>query len=97
MFRPPLEVADLIHAAGIALFQRSRPWLSWLHWKVLNAIVRCRTAALGGHVDECARCGHRAISYNHALWGVICNGEWSGKGRAARGVTPLRLSIKTCP
>jgi hypothetical protein len=32
---------------------------------VLLAIVRCRTAALGGHVDQCTRCGHRAtISYN---------------------------------
>jgi hypothetical protein len=32
---------------------------------VLLAIARCRTAALGGHVDECTRCGHRAtISYN---------------------------------
>jgi hypothetical protein len=28
------------------------------------AIVRCRTSALGGHVDACSRCGHRAISYN---------------------------------
>ena len=33
--------------------------------KVLQAITRCRTAALGGHIDECTRCGHRAaISYN---------------------------------
>jgi hypothetical protein len=27
-------------------------------------MARCRTAALGGHLDECTRCGHRAISYN---------------------------------
>ena len=32
--------------------------------KVLNAIVRCRTAALGGHRDQCVRCGYQAISYN---------------------------------
>jgi hypothetical protein len=31
---------------------------------VLRAIARCRTAALGGHLDQCTRCGHRAISYN---------------------------------
>ncbi|HWS95843.1 MAG TPA: IS91 family transposase [Candidatus Methylomirabilis sp.] len=31
---------------------------------MLLAIARCRTAALGGHLDECTRCGHRAISYN---------------------------------
>jgi hypothetical protein len=31
---------------------------------VLRAIERCRTAALGGHLDQCSRCGHQAISYN---------------------------------
>ena len=64
MSRPPLEVADLIRAAGDAFIERSRKWLTWQHVKVLLAIERCRTAALGGHLDECARCGHRAISYN---------------------------------
>src|SRR5450755_5050071 len=38
--------------------------LTWPQVKVLNAIVRCRTAALGGHRDQCDRCGHQAISYN---------------------------------
>src|SRR6202162_5376858 len=64
MFRPPLEVADLIRAAGHAFIEQNRHWLSWKHVKVLRAIRRCRTAALGGHLDQCTRCGHRAISYN---------------------------------
>ncbi len=64
MNRPPLEVADLVRAAGEAFIERSRKWICWQHVKVLLAIARCRTAALGGHLDECARCGHRAISYN---------------------------------
>src|SRR3981081_2442152 len=65
MARPPLEVADLIRAAGDAFIARNRHWLRWKHIKVLLAIQRCRTAALGGHLDECTRCGHRAtISYN---------------------------------
>ena len=64
MDRPPLEVADLVRAAGDAFIERSRKWIRWKHVKVLLAIARCRTAALGGHVDECTRCGHRAISYN---------------------------------
>ena len=64
MSRPPLEVADLIRTAGDAFIERNRHWLSWKHVKVLWAIARCRTAALGGHLDECTRCGHRAISYN---------------------------------
>ena len=64
MSRPPLEVADLVRAAGDAFIERSRKWITWKHVKVLLAISRCRTAILGGHLDECTRCGHRAISYN---------------------------------
>jgi len=64
MGRPPLEVADLIRIAGDAFIERNRHWIRWKHVKVLLAIRRCRTAALGGHLDECTRCGHRAISYN---------------------------------
>ena len=64
MDRPPLEVADLVRAAGDAFIERSRKWITWKHVKVLLAIARCRTAMLGGHLDECTRCGHRAISYN---------------------------------
>jgi Putative transposase/Transposase zinc-binding domain len=63
--RPPLEVADLIRTAGATFIERNRQWLGWKHIKVLLAIARCRTAALGGHLDQCTRCGHRAaISYN---------------------------------
>ena len=69
MSRPPLEVADLIRIAGAAFIERSRKWIRWKHIKVLLAIARCRTAALGGHLDECTRCGHRAISYNSCLMG----------------------------
>ncbi len=65
MSRPPLEVADLIRSAGAAFIERNRQWIHWKHVKVLLAIARCRTAALGGHVDQCTHCGHRAaISYN---------------------------------
>ena len=65
MSRPPLEVADIIRSAGAAFIERNRQWIRWKHVKVLLAIARCRTAALGGHVDECTRCGHRAtISFN---------------------------------
>jgi hypothetical protein len=64
MSRPVLELADLVRSAGVAFIWRSRRWIRWTHIKVLLAIARCRTAALGGHVDACTRCGHRAISYN---------------------------------
>src|ERR1700683_5714233 len=65
MNRPPLEVADLVRAAGRTFIEHSRKWITWQHLKVLRAIVRCRTAALGGHLDECIDCGSRpAISSN---------------------------------
>lgn len=61
---PTLEVADIIRAAGSSFIEKYQKSLSWLQLKVLNAIERCRTAALGGHLDQCTQCGHRAISYN---------------------------------
>jgi hypothetical protein len=64
MIRPTLEVADIIRAQGERFLERGGSWLTWPQRKVLNAIGRCRTAALGGHRDRCARCGYRAISYN---------------------------------
>jgi hypothetical protein len=64
MTRPLLELADLVGAAGHRFLDRRPAWFTWLHLKVLVAIGRCRTAALGGHVDQCSGCGHRAISYN---------------------------------
>jgi hypothetical protein len=57
-------VADLIRAAGPAFIERCLSCFDRQHLKALNAIQRCRTAALGGHVDECLRCGLRTISYN---------------------------------
>jgi Transposase zinc-binding domain len=63
--RPPLEVADIIRAAGKGFIERHRSWLTGLHRRILCAIECCRTAALGGHRDRCSQCGHVvAISYN---------------------------------
>ena len=64
MIRPTLEVADIIRAQGERFIARTRSWMTWPQRKVLHAIARCRTAALGGHRDRCVRCGHRTISYN---------------------------------
>jgi hypothetical protein len=64
MDRPPLEVADVIRAAGPAFLERARAYFNRQQWKAFNAILRCRTAALGGHIDECSRCGKRVLSYN---------------------------------
>jgi hypothetical protein len=60
--RPALEVADIVRLHGEA-FARAHV-LSPEQHAVLRAIARCRTAALGGHVDVCDACGHAAIAYN---------------------------------
>jgi hypothetical protein len=67
--RPPWEVADVIRRTGSKFLEHYRQSLTWAQVKVLMAIVRCRTAALGGHRDRCVRCGYQAISYNSCLMG----------------------------
>jgi hypothetical protein len=64
MTRPTLEVADILRAQGDHFLDRYRSSLDFQQRKAFRAIQRCRTAALGGHVDLCPQCGHRDISYN---------------------------------
>src|SRR6202041_2029080 len=64
MSRPPIEVADILRAAGDDFIHRNQTHLAWPQLKVLRAIRNCRTQALGGHLDRCSGCGHQAISYN---------------------------------
>lgn len=64
MARPRFEIADVIRKADARFSSRHRERLTWPQVKVLNAILRCRTAALGGHRDQCTRCGYQTISYN---------------------------------
>lgn len=64
MSRPTLEVADILRVSGSSFVKRYGSHLAPQHRKVMDAVVRCRTAALGGHRDRCSGCGHQAISYN---------------------------------
>jgi hypothetical protein len=48
MTRPPWEVADVIQRGGSRFLDRYRKSLTYPQVKVFNAIMRCRTAALGG-------------------------------------------------
>src|SRR5450631_2394633 len=63
MSRPAVEVADILREQGDRFIDQN-PWLNYQQLSVLRAIRRCRTAALGGHIDQCSQCGHQAISYN---------------------------------
>ena len=64
MSRPKLEVADIFRDHGAAWRSANAGRISLGQFKVISAIERCRTAALGGHVERCEKCSHTVIAYN---------------------------------
>jgi predicted RNA-binding Zn-ribbon protein involved in translation (DUF1610 family) len=64
MSRPAVEVADILRVQGDRFLDLYRRSFDFQQLKAFRAIQRCRTAALGGHIDACPQCGHQAISYN---------------------------------
>jgi hypothetical protein len=62
--RLALEVADIFRANGQAWRQANAGHVSLEQLKVMSAIERCRTAALGGHVERCSDCRYTTIAYN---------------------------------
>ena len=64
MSRPALEVADIFRNHGAAWRSANAGHVSLDQLKVMSAIERCRTAALGGHVARCEKCSHTVIAYN---------------------------------
>jgi hypothetical protein len=59
-----LEVADIFRVHGPAWRRANAGHINLGQFKVMNAIERCRTAALGGHVARCETCTHSHIAYN---------------------------------
>ncbi len=64
MLRPSLEVADIFRDHGAAWRRANAGHVSLDQLKVMSAVERCRTAALGGHVARCEDCAHERIAYN---------------------------------
>lgn len=65
MSRPTMELADILRAQGQQFLERYPSSFSYQQLKAFRAILRCRTAALGGHIDVCHGCGYEmGISYN---------------------------------
>jgi len=60
--QPRYEVAGVLDAHWPAV-QESAKFNTW-QLRTLNAVRRCRSAALGAHIDGCTSCGHLRISYN---------------------------------
>ena len=59
-----LEVADVIRTYREDFENARSGRLTSVEKRVLDDIAACRTAAMGGHVERCDRCGHLEISYN---------------------------------
>ncbi len=90
-----LEVADVFRTHGDEFLARWGHVLSRPQRKAFDDIRACRTAALGGHLDQCDQCGHCAISYNSCLMGS--NSLWGverGNRRKSNHSKPLFLPIK---
>ena len=59
-----LEVADIFRRFGQTYRREHADGLSRGQRCVMSAIERCRTAALGGHVEQCDACGHQRVAFN---------------------------------
>lgn len=64
MDHPTLTVGDIVRRYGEAYRHAADRVLSSAQRRVMTAIASCRTAVLGGHVEQCARCGHTRVWYN---------------------------------
>ena len=64
MSRPKLEIADIFRDHGAAWRAANAGHVSLDQLKVMSAVERCRTAALGGHVARCEKCAYTVIAYN---------------------------------
>ena len=58
-----LEIAEIFRQIGPEFRQRHADHLSRGQRRVMLAIERCRTSALGGHVEQCDACGHQRVAY----------------------------------
>ncbi len=62
--RPAFELADVFHRHGEGYERANAGHLGRVERRVIGAITACRTAALGGHVEQCDDCGAVRIAYN---------------------------------
>jgi Putative transposase/Transposase zinc-binding domain len=102
--RPALEVADILRDHGAAWREANRGHVSLGQLKVMSAIERCRTAALGGHVARCESeaCGHTVVATScrnrHC---PKCQGaaarEWLGEREAELLPVPYFHVVYTLP
>ena len=99
MARPSLEVADIFRDHGSAWRLANAGHVSLDQMKVMSAIERCRTAALGGHVARCENgaCAYTVVSYNSCRNRRCpkCQGAAAQKWLAAREAELLPVGSST--
>ncbi|MBM3797748.1 MAG: IS91 family transposase [Acidobacteria bacterium] len=101
MNRPTLELADIFRQHGAAYRQRHR--LPRHHLRVMRAIEICRTATLGGHVEQCNSSGQSCISYHscrnrHCLkCGSLARARWLQQRQAELLPVPYFHVVFTVP
>ena len=104
MSRPVLEIADIFRDHGAAWRTANAGHVSLGQLKVMSAIERCRTAALGGHVARCERaCAHTVIAYNSCrnrhcpkCQGAVAQ-EWLAERKAELLPVPYFHVVYTLP
>src|SRR3954447_22969057 len=85
MTRPQLEVADIFRRFGPAWRAANAGHLSLAQRRVMRAVELCRTAELGGHVEQCADCAHTRIAYNSCRNRHCPKCQWRGGGGPVGG------------
>ena len=89
--RPAIEVADIFRRYGQAF--RARTELALAQRRVMSAIERCRTAALGGLIEQCDRCGHRRLCYRSCRNRHCPKCQFSARGRVGWSAAAQNSSI----
>jgi hypothetical protein len=103
MARSGPEVADVFRRYGDAYRTQHDAALSTAQRRVMTAIELCRTAALGGHVEQCDRCGHQHIFYcscrdRHCpKCQSLARAQWLDDRRAELLATPYFHVVMTLP
>ncbi|MGH8114932.1 MAG: IS91 family transposase, partial [Rhodanobacteraceae bacterium] len=97
------EVADVFRRYGDAYRSHHAGSLSTAQRRVMSAIELCRSAALGGHVEQCDHCGHRRIAYNSCRnrhcprCQSLARAQWLDARRAELLDTPYFHVVFTLP
>jgi hypothetical protein len=98
-----IEVADVFRRFGPQFVARSGASLSGDQRKVIQAIEQCRTAVLGGHKEECDKCGHESFAFNSCrnrhcpkCQGSAC-ARWTSKRTAELLPVPYLHMVFTLP